>query len=362
MDGIINVYKEKGYTSHDVVARLRGICRERHIGHTGTLDPAATGVLPICLGWATKVCDMLTDRTKEYETVLLLGLDTDSEDATGTLINKYDVSSITDDMIRAAVGSMVGVIEQVPPMLSAKRVQGQRLYDLARQGIETERKSKQITVNKIEIISEISRQRLSDIKEFNAFPDTALYTYPDNLGDEDGHWHWENDGIFTEKNMDLQVIRLALRINCEKGTYIRTICSDIGKRLGCGGCMERLLRTRVGEFGIDGSIRIEELERIFSGYFSERDTSENQTNDTMPDIILSPDKCFMQYKSYNTKEKHDQVLHNGNLLHFRHFQEYITEPEQIVRVYDSKGHFCGVYEWNAERKLFKPLKMFTGKN
>jgi len=356
MDGIINVYKEKGYSSHDVVARLRGICKERHIGHTGTLDPAATGVLPICLGWATKVCDMLTDRSKVYETVVLLGVETNSEDATGSLIAAKDVSNITDEMIYEAINSMVGEIEQVPPMLSAKRVQGQRLYDLARQGIETERKAKLITVNSIEVISEIKRQSLNEIKDFKVFEDSDLYKYPDNLGDEDGHWHWENEGIFTEDNQKLQVIRLALRISCEKGTYIRTICSDIGKKLGCGGCMERLLRTRVGEFGIEGSLRIEELERRFSKYFENNDMSE------LSDILLSPDKCFMQYKSYNTKEKHDQVLHNGNLLHFRHFQEYINEPEQIVRVYDSTGHFCGVYEWNEERKLYRPLKMFCGKN
>ena len=141
MDGIINVYKEKGYSSHDVVARLRGITKEKHIGHTGTLDPAATGVLPVCLGWATKVCELLTDRSKVYETVLLLGIKTDSEDVTGTITGIGNVSEISDEKIIDVVNSFTGEIEQIPPMLSAKRVQGVRLYDLARQGIETERKA-----------------------------------------------------------------------------------------------------------------------------------------------------------------------------------------------------------------------------
>lgn len=356
MDGIINVYKEKGYSSHDVVAKLRGICRERHIGHTGTLDPAATGVLPICLGWATKVCDMLTDRSKVYETVLLLGLDTDSEDATGKVQNSYDISGITDDIIRDAVNSQIGIIEQVPPMLSAKRVQGQRLYDLARQGIETERAAKKVQINSIDIISEIVRGKLSDKSGFVPYTDSDLYRYPDELGNEDGHWHWENEGVYEASNQNLDVIRVALRISCEKGTYIRTICSDIGKKLGCGGCMERLLRTRVGEFSISESLRIEEVERIFSSYFYENENSENAC--LAPDILLSPDKCFMQYPAYDIKEKYDQVIQNGNLLRFRHFTQYITEPEPIVRVYDSKGHFCAVYEWNEDRKLYKPVKMF----
>lgn len=352
MDGIINVYKEKGYSSHDVVAKLRGICRERHIGHTGTLDPAATGVLPICLGWATKVCDMLTDRSKVYETVLLLGIETDSEDATGNLINTFSVSDITDERILEAVNSMTGEIEQVPPMLSAKRIQGQRLYDLARQGIEAERTAKTVVVNSIEVLSDIVRGKLSDKQGFIPDTNSMLYKYPDELGNEDGHWHWENEGIYSEENMSVPVIRVALRISCEKGTYIRTICSDIGKKLGCGGCMERLLRTRVGEFDITESLRIEEVENIFRSYFDE------ENPDKVPDVLLSPDKCFMQYPRLNSKSKYDLALHNGNLLWFRHFQEYITVPDEIVRVYDSEGKFCGVYEWKEDKNHYKPLKMF----
>lgn len=352
MDGIINVYKEKGYSSHDVVARLRGITKEKHIGHTGTLDPAATGVLPVCLGWATKVCELLTDRSKVYETVLLLGIKTDSEDVTGTITGIGNVNELKDEEIIAAINGFVGEIEQVPPMLSAKRIQGVRLYDLARQGIETERKAKKVKINSIEIISDIVRGKLSDTCKFEPYDSSMLKKYKDNLGDEDGHWHWENDGIYTQTESDTEVIRIALRITCEKGTYIRTICNDIGNTLGCFGCMERLLRTGVGEFTIENTYRLEELESIFKSY------RENGNNEEIGKILLSPDKCFMNIPEFNVKEKYDSVIHNGNYLRFRHFREYIANPDPTIRVYDSTGHFCAVYEWSDERNVYKPLKMF----
>lgn len=150
-NGIVNVYKERGYTSFDVVAKMRGMFHQKKIGHTGTLDPDAEGVLPVCLGSATKVCDVLTDKDKEYEAVLLLGLATDTQDATGTVLSEREVCA-TDEEVRSALVSFVGEIMQVPPMYSALKVNGQKLCDLARKGMEVERKARPVTVYGIEIL------------------------------------------------------------------------------------------------------------------------------------------------------------------------------------------------------------------
>ena len=360
MDGIINVYKEKGYTSHDVVARLRGITGERHIGHTGTLDPAAAGVLPMCLGTATKACELLTDKGKEYETVLLLGVETNSEDATGEIISVGDVSNITDEDIISAVKSLEGDIMQVPPMFSATRVNGQRYYDLARQGVTIEREAKQVHIDSIEIISDISRCLLSEKDVFKPDADSMLSRFQEEPDPEEGRWHWENNDIRKDENKDIPVIRVALRIACEKGTYIRTICADIGKKLGCGGCMERLLRTRSGAFSVQESHSLAELEEIFSkiNISEENDASLNDSKDILKDVLISADKCFMEYPALHCKEKFDSVLNNGNLMRMRHFKEYIEVPDAINRVYDSKNEFKALYEWVENRKLYKPVKVF----
>ena len=365
MDGIINVYKEKGYTSHDVVARLRGITKEKHIGHTGTLDPAAAGVLPMCLGAVTKACELLTEKGKEYETVLLLGIETNTEDATGEIISSGDVSTITDEMIIDAVKSFEGDISQVPPMFSATRINGQRYYDLARKGVEIEREAKQVHVSGIEVISDITRCQLSQKEAFTPFLDTSLAKFAEEPDPEEGRWHWENNDIRKDENKDIPVIRVALRIACEKGTYIRTICADIGRKLGCGGCMERLLRTRSGAFKIEDSHSLAELEEIFAKYNMSNENEDKNAkdgNDTsvphIKDVLLSADTCFMEYPALHCKEKYDSVLLNGNLMRMRHFKEYIEVADPINRVYDSHNDFKALYEWVEERKLYRPLKVF----
>ena len=200
INGIVNVYKEKGYTSFDVVAKMRGIFKQKKIGHTGTLDPDAEGVLPVCLGRATKVCDLLTDKDKEYETVLLLGVVTDTQDLTGEVLARKEVNA-SENEVKSAILSFVGEYMQVPPMYSALKVNGQKLCDLARKGVTVERKARPVTIHGIEILS-----------------------------------------------VDLPEVRM--RVHCSKGTYIRTLCQDIGEKLGCGGCMKSLLRTRVAAFAL----------------------------------------------------------------------------------------------------------------
>ena len=165
LNGIINIYKERGYTSHDVVARLRGITGQRKMGHTGTLDPDAEGVLPVCLGTATKACDVLTDKTKSYETVMLLGIATDSQDISGKITERADeaeLRKLTDEQIREAIMSMVGEYDQLPPMFSAVRLGGQRLYEMARAGKEVERRTRRVEISSIDITSDIVRRRADE--------------------------------------------------------------------------------------------------------------------------------------------------------------------------------------------------------
>ena len=150
--GIINVYKEKGFTSHDVVAKLRGIVGQKKIGHTGTLDPDATGVLPVCLGKATKLCDLLTDKDKTYEAVMLLGMTTDTQDVTGRILEERSTETLTADKVREVIRSFIGDYDQIPPMYSALKVNGKKLYELAREGKVVERKARPVKILDIRII------------------------------------------------------------------------------------------------------------------------------------------------------------------------------------------------------------------
>ena len=193
--GIIVIHKEKGFTSHDVVAKLRGILHMKKIGHTGTLDPDAEGVLPVALGKATRLVDMITDKEKTYEAVMRLGVVTDTQDMSGTVLSQTTELSVTEEELCTVVSSFVGDYMQVPPMYSALKVNGKKLYELAREGKTVERKPRPVHFYEIEIL-------------------------------------------------DISFPLVRFRVTCSKGTYIRTLCNDIGEKLGCGGCMEKLLRTK----------------------------------------------------------------------------------------------------------------------
>ena len=208
--GVINVYKEQGFTSHDVVAKLRGIVGQKKIGHTGTLDPDAVGVLPVCLGRATKLCDMLTDKDKVYEAVMLLGVETDTQDTTGQILKSSETDEITEEQVRAAVLDFVGDYNQVPPMYSALKINGKKLYQLARQGVEVERTARQIEVYKLELLH------------------------------------------YTETSF-------TVRVACSKGTYIRVLGEDLATALGTCGTMSFLLRTQVGAYTIDKAFTLQEI-------------------------------------------------------------------------------------------------------
>lgn len=306
MNGIINVYKEKGFTSFDVCAKLRRILKTKKIGHTGTLDPDAEGVLPICIGNATKLCDLLTDKDKVYETVLLLGVKTDTEDMTGTILSTKEVKASIEE-VRPVIQEFIGPYEQIPPMYSAIKVNGQRLYDLARKGTVIERQARQVTIHEIEIL----------------------------------------DFIMDSENPSA-VKEIRMRVSCSKGTYIRTLCKDIGERLGVGGCMKSLLRTKVSVFELANSLKIDEVEQIM-------------LNQEIDSILMPVDACFTHLPKAVMNEPFDKFLYNGNKLKAEQFiikRENELEETDEIRVYDSKNTFTGIYKYNIAEDCYKPVKMF----
>lgn len=303
--GIINVYKEPGYTSHDVVARLRGILKQKKIGHTGTLDPAAEGVLPVCLGLGTRLCDMLTDRTKTYRAVMLLGVVTDTQDTTGAVIkeNREAAGELSQEAVTKAVLGFLGDYSQIPPMYSALKVDGKKLYELARAGKEIERKPRPVRILDIEV----------------------------------------------EK---IELPRVWMNVTCSKGTYIRTLCHDIGGQLGCGGSMEHLTRTRVDRFEIRDSLMLDEIEAM-------RDEGRLES------CILPVEAALNAYGIIRVQQTADSFLYNGNpcfrdQLDTEDGQEWadsLTDGQRF-RMYDSKGQFVAVYEYQGSRNWWKPWKMF----
>ena len=331
MDGIINVYKEKGFTSHDVVAKLRGILRMKKIGHTGTLDPAAEGVLPVCLGKGTRLCDMMTDKTKTYRAVLLLGQETDTQDTTGVVQAEYPVH-VTEEEVRKAIVSFLGDYMQIPPMYSALKVNGKKLYELARQGKEVERQARPVQILDIQI-----------------------------------------------ESIDLP--RATFFVTCSKGTYIRTLCYDIGRKLGCGGCMESLLRTRVDRFELKDSLTLSQIEKL-------RDEGR------LEEAVVPVEGVFLRLPALVTKPGDgDKLVHNGNpfpaelaesedcdlSVEFGAGSNCAAEPAgrsetecgldasvadcfDGVRVYDSEHHFIGIYRYSEEKRRYQPQKIFLGGN
>lgn len=302
--GILNVQKEKGYTSHDVVAKLRGITRQKKIGHTGTLDPDAVGVLPVCLGRATRLCGMLTDRDKTYEAVLLLGRVTDTQDAGGRILKTADTSWLREEEVRETIRGFVGEYAQIPPMYSALKVDGRKLCDLAREGKEVERKARNVRILGIEILK-------------------------------------------------VELPRVHMRVDCSKGTYIRTLCHDIGSRLGCGGCMEELARTRAGRFLLEDSLTVGEIAKKYE-------------EGRLEEILVPMDEMFRDYCGLTVGGKWDSLAKNGNPLPKEAFLDVPdprgwkdrnrTEIPGSVRIYDEKGQFIAVCRW--QEKEYRIVKMF----
>ena len=309
INGVINIYKERGFTSHDVVAKLRGILKQKKIGHTGTLDPDAEGVLPVCLGKGTRLCDMLTDHSKVYEAVLLLGQSTDTQDVSGNVLQEAPVD-VSEEEVREAIMSFVGPYDQIPPMYSALKVNGQKLCDLARAGKEVERKARPVEIYEIQI-------------------------------------------------EEIYLPRVRMTVSCSKGTYIRTLCHDIGEKLKCHGCMESLLRTRVGQFQLKDSLTLAQVET----YRDENRVSE---------IVMLVDQVFSDCPALKLTKEAAKLGYNGNPFTST---QALTEEGQTVdksleislnsgkwfRVYDPERVFIGVYAYDSKRDQFRPEKMFYEK-
>lgn len=294
MDGIINVYKEAGYTSHDVVAKLRGILQQKKIGHTGTLDPMAIGVLPVCCGKATKVCGLLADRDKTYQAVCRLGIVTDTQDTTGTVLEENAVKGITQEEVIAAAKSFIGDIKQIPPMYSAIKVNGRKLYELAREGKEIERKPRPVTISNLEILE-----------------------------------------------IDMEEKMFSMEVTCSKGTYIRTLCHDIGQKLGVGAAMENLVRTRVGSFEIADAMTLDTIEKLLGeseGEFRER--------------VYAVDSLFAGYPRLQIRKEYAKKLQNGNILSEKYLrilpsacagETGMSGNNTECLIYDDEGRFKAVY-------------------
>jgi tRNA pseudouridine55 synthase len=283
-------------TSFDVVAYLRKVLKTKKIGHTGTLDPGAAGVLPVCVGHATKAIEFITDKEKSYRAELMLGVSTDTQDAFGKVLSKEEVAASQSEVVQA-VKSFIGKYQQLPPMYSAVKVGGKKLYELARNGITVERKTRDVEIYSIDII-------------------------------------------------DIELPRVLFQVECSKGTYIRTLCADIGEKLGCGGHMSFLVRTAAGIFNISESVTLEEVEE-----FSQKNK--------LRDLFINVEKVFQGFESIVLDKQSEIKLVNGAFIKLSQLN---FELEQLVRVYNSEGNFIALGEVFSKQKnwLLKSRKLFDG--
>lgn len=304
-DGVIPVFKEKGYTSFDVVAKLRGILGIKKIGHTGTLDPMATGVLPVCVGKATKLVEHLTGSSKEYCAVMQLGLTTDTLDITGSITSKREVDCDEAEVERA-VYSFEGSYMQLPPMYSAIKINGKRLYELAREGRTAERRPRLCHIHYIEL---------------------------------------------TGINMPYA----SIRVGCSKGTYIRSLIDDIGSWLGCGAVMTELIRTRTSGFGIEDCYSLEEIEeevRTVGG--------RTALNETVPGFLKGIAEVFSEAPALCLNAAGERLVKNGVRLRSTELSDLICgaenadiEGNEFIKMCSSDGRLIAVYRLDMNALLYR---------
>ena len=290
MNGVINIYKNTGMTSFDVVAMVRRVAKMKKVGHTGTLDPAASGVLPVCLGKATKIIDYIMENKKVYRVNLKLGMVTDTYDLEGEVLREEDASHITKDEILNCINSFLGTIDQVPPMYSALKQNGVRLYELARQGIEVHREARKITIYSIE-------------------------------------------NIKIESNDNIQ-----MDVCCSKGTYIRSLCYDIGEKLNVGATMTALERIQNGPFTKEEAINIEDL-----------------TEELLEKHIISIEKALDSFEKITVNEKFGKLLRNGVKVFDNRMYSEEVEFNKLYRVYEDNRVFLGLGK--RDEKGFKLEKL-----
>ena len=302
MDGILNVNKPRGKTSFGVVALIRRLSGERRVGHAGTLDPEATGVLPICLGQATRVVEFLVDATKTYRAEIEMGIATDTYDSAGTIIQRGDISGIGREQVEAVLDSFRGQILQTPPMYSAVKHQGRPLYHLARAGITIERRQRQVEVYRLEVTA------------------------------------WQPPVVTVE-------------VVCSKGTYIRSLAHDIGQVLGCGATVRSLIRLRCGIFGIEEAVSVPELEDAFrDGYWQQ--------------FVRPMDSVLTDWRAETVSEETAQVIRNGRPVELASNPGGNPEvPADSVldtrcRVYTPDGRLLSLMRFDTATRQWLPVKVF----
>jgi tRNA pseudouridine55 synthase len=295
-DGILNISKEPGWTSHDVVAKVRRLLHQKRVGHAGTLDPAATGVLPVCVGQATRLVEYLGETGKAYRATITFGITTDSYDAKGQIISQKDIPPHLDrNSIETILPEYTGDILQVPPMYSALKRDGKRLYELAREGTHLELEARPVRIDSLTIIS------------------------------------WESP-------------TLVLDIECGKGTYIRSLAYDLGCRLGPGAHLASLVRTRVGPFTIANAITLDQLAVTIA-------------NDRLADVFYASDEALVDIHAAILATPNEQRLRQGIDLHFPQIP-HTHAPEDLLCAYSIDGRFLGILQHTSEKK-WHPHKVFN---
>lgn len=293
MNGVINIIKNTGMTSFDVVARVRKITKEKKVGHTGTLDPEASGVLPICLGKATKIIDYMMENEKAYRVSFKLGIVTDTYDLEGKIIREKDASNVGKEEIIRVISNFIGNIKQVPPMYSALKQNGVKLYELARKGIEVKREARDITIYKIE-------------------------------------------------NIDIQD-EICMDVYCSKGTYIRSLCFDIGEELGVGATITKLCRIKNGNFTLENGLNIDDL---------------NEEN--VKQRIISIEEALCRFDKIVVNNKFTKLLVNGVRVYDKRLCKDIIKNNKLYRVYDDLNTFIGL--GRKDDSGFKIEKLLIEKN
>jgi tRNA pseudouridine55 synthase len=293
IDGILNVNKPEGKTSFNVVAWLKRLTGEKHVGHAGTLDPIATGVLPICFGQATRVVQFLTESTKTYLAQIELGITTDTFDRQGKIIERRDPSGITVTQVEEALSSFQGVIKQVPPAYSALKHQGKRYYELARAGVSIKLKARQVEILSLELIN-------------------------------------------------CQLPLITIKVDCSKGTYIRSLAHDLGQYLQCGAHLKNLIRSRCGVFHIEDALHLPQIEGSFH-------------KGTWEDLLHPLDSPLSNWKTIIVDERNELAIRNGCSLPS---DEAFPPTYKYCRAYNLDGHFIAVLRFISEKKVWHPEKVF----
>ena len=292
MNGVLNIFKNKGMTSFDVVSRVRKIAGEKKVGHTGTLDPEAEGVLPVCIGKATKIIDYIMDSEKGYRVKFKLGIKTTTYDLEGEVIEERDTSSLTEKVVEETINSFKGEYSQVPPMFSALKKNGVRLYDLARKGIEVEREGRNIKIYNIE-------------------------------------------------NINIELPYVSMDVTCSKGTYIRSLCYDIGEKLNVFATMTELKRFKTSFFSEDDSINIDDLNK-----------------ENIKEHLISIEEALKNYPEIYLTKGYDKLIINGVRVADKRFTKNIVENDILYKVYDENKKFLGLGRKNKEG--FKMEKLLIG--